>query len=86
MKPTVPEVLPLVRSLYRGLDLCTRDSGGVGGHLHIVLDDGNITDSDVRFCLDEARHDKCATCVKIAELLMQMSRTQRAKISEMAYD
>lgn len=85
MKPTVPEVLPLVRDLYRGLAPCTRDAGRVGGHLHIVLDDGNTEDNHVQFCLDSATKDNCTTCIKLAELMLKMSKTQRGKLSDMAY-
>jgi hypothetical protein len=82
MKPTVPEVLPLVRRLYNEDDLCSRNSGIVGGHLHIVLDDGNVEDSNVQFCLQEAIKDHCATCIRLAELLLLMSKTQRAKLEK----
>lgn len=80
-KPTIPEVLPLVNQLYLEEDPCTKDAGCVGGHLHIVLDDGNIEDGCVQFCLDQAIEDNCPTCRTIAEQLMQMSKTQRKKIA-----
>lgn len=76
MKP----ILRDVHRLYQGRDECSRDSGSVGGHLHIVLDDGNIEDGHVQFCLDEARRDACETCIRLAELLLEMSLTQRAKL------
>lgn len=86
MKPTVPEVLPLVHRLYRGDDPCVpHHSGNVGGHLHIVLDDGNVERGHVQFCLDEARKDGCVTCIRIAELMIQMSPTQCGKLSDRAY-
>ncbi len=84
-KPTVPEVLPLVHRLYDEDDVCTRDAGCVGGHLHIVLDDDNGEDGCVAFCLEEARKDGCATCLRLAELLMQMSRTQRLKLANLKH-
>ncbi len=83
MKPTVPEVAPLVRALYRGDDECSRGSGNVGGHLHIVLDDGNIETGHVSFCLDRALEDDCETCARLARVLLQMSRTQRSKLANM---
>lgn len=84
-KPTVPDVLPMVRRLYRGDDPCSRGSGSVGGHLHIVLDDGNVEDGHVSYCLEEAMADQCETCVKLATLLRQMSRTQRGRLPDLAY-
>jgi hypothetical protein len=73
-RPTVPEVLPLVRALY------ALPFHGVGGHLHIVLDDGNIEDGSVRFCLDAARGANCAPCAELAEKLLEMSKTQRLRV------
>ena len=43
---TIPEVLPFVRDLYQ--------RNAVGCCLHIVLDDGNIKDKDVEFCINQA--------------------------------
>ena len=85
LKPAVPEVLSLVRRLYAQDDPCTRDAGCVGGHLHIVLDDGNVEDGHVAFCLTKAQEDGCTTCITLAGLLMRMSKTQRSKLSEGAY-
>lgn len=41
-RPTVPEVLPLVRAFL--------ERHPAGGSLHIALDDGNLRDSDLEFC------------------------------------
>ena len=79
-KPTIPEVLPLIKE-YRD-----KDGNGVGGNLHIILDDGNVNDSDVIFCLDRAKETNDTDGVKIAEMLLQMSKTQRSKLSNMFYD
>lgn len=80
MKPaadlTLPEVMPLVETLY------SLPQHGVGGHLHIVLDDGNVQDDDLAYCLDRAREDGCAACYALALILLQMSGTQRRKIAE----
>lgn len=74
-KPTVPEVLPLVNAYYR------KPGNAVGGSLHIVLEDENIDNGHVQFCLDYAREHGDDDGVKLAELLLKMSRTQRRKIS-----
>ena len=50
-EPTVPEVLPLVAA-YRDMP-----GNGVGGNFHIVLDEGNVTDEDVAYCLNRAREN-----------------------------
>ena len=70
-----------MRALYNYDNPCTRRTGGVGGHLHIVLDDNNVDDYSVKLCLDEAEKDHCTTCIELAQVLMMMSMTQRYKLS-----
>ena len=72
MKPTVPQVMPLVRAIYR--------RNFVGCCLHIVLDDGNTKDSHVQFCLEQAREEGHADCLELAEKIALMSRAQRRKL------
>lgn len=55
----------------------------IGGNLHTVLDDGNVRDLDVKFCLERAREKDDEDGVKLAELLLKMSKTQRCKIYKM---
>lgn len=73
-KPTVPEVLPIVKAYY------AKPNNGVGGSLHIVLDDGNIETSSVKFCREYARQNNDLDGVALAELLLKMSYTQRKKL------
>jgi hypothetical protein len=78
MKPTVPEVLPLVWDLYdRSLDGCC---------LHIVLDDGNVDDASVKFCMRYAEEMVHWECLCLAETLLHMSKTQRTQLSSRAYE
>lgn len=74
-KPTVPEVLPLVQAYY------ALPGNGVGGSLHIVLEDGNVEDSSVAFCLKAAQERGDAPGVELASILLRMSRTQRLKLA-----
>ena len=76
MKPTVPEVLPIVQALYR------RHSAGCCWH--VVLDDGN-TDS-VLWTVGWMEKEWCGfpECKQLAELLPKMSRTQITKLSRLA--
>ncbi len=74
MKPTVPEVLPLVQAYY------ATPGNEVGGALHLVLSDGNVNDSHVQFCLNAARERGDEKGIELAELLLRMSRTQRLKL------
>lgn len=73
-KPTVPEVRPLVEALYN------TPEGGAGCCLHTVLDDDNVADSHVQFCLDYAIERGHTKCIELARLLLRMSKTQRSKL------
>lgn len=81
MKPTVPEVLPIVRALYK------RHSAGCCWH--IVLDDGNVGDDSVAWCASHIQDHGCdarvrSECHQLAELLPKMSRTQRIKLGDLS--
>lgn len=78
-KPTVPEVLPQVVEYYR------LPGNGAGGSLHIVLDEGNVSDDNVRFCIGWARDHGDDAGVQLAEVLLRMSRTQRRKLYAMSW-
>lgn len=71
-RPTVPDVLPYVDSVYR------RD--GAGCCLHILTDDGNVRDSDAEFVSALAIERGHADCIRAASMLREMSKTQRLKI------
>lgn len=77
---TVPDVMPVVR------EFLTAPGNSVGGHLHIVLDDGNIGDQHIQSCLDDARKAGDALAVKLAEMLLQLTKTQRRRIVNLAYE
>ncbi len=80
-RPSVPEVLPLVNAYY-----CFKPCG-VGGSLHIVLDDGNIADGHIEYCIECARDPDFHICKDfgrldeagelLGRLLLLMSWTQR---------
>lgn len=71
-RPTVPQVLPFVRAYY--------NDHSVGGSLHIVLDDGNLEDGHIRFCIDSANERGDAAGAMLGRLLLEMTRTQRTKV------
>jgi hypothetical protein len=71
------------------------DGHGVGGALHMVLDDGNLEDSHIHYCRQTAStgqwHDgkrficicnvvPCEAAVEIADDLLAMTMTQRRKV------
>jgi hypothetical protein len=71
---TVPEVIDAARSYYDA------HSSLAGGNLHILLEDGNVRDSDVQFCirLTEANRDNSGNA--LAKKLLLMTRTQRKRV------
>lgn len=71
-KPTIPEVLPDFLAYYR--------QHPAWGALHIVLDDGNVLDRDVEFCIKYAAENGDAEGERLARILLKMSVTQRAKL------
>lgn len=48
-KPTIPDVIDRFRAYF------AQPSNGAWGSLHIVLDDNNVDDDSVRFCIDNAQ-------------------------------
>jgi len=78
-KPTIPEVMPLIKAYY------AISGNGVGGNLHIILDDGNIDNEDVKFCLDECKKSCDSEGVILCGLLLRMSKTQRRKMYKMSH-
>lgn len=72
-RPTVPEVLPLVRAVYA--------RHVVGCCLHILTDDFNVSDADATSCVERARSLQHEDCLHAAEALQRMTRTQRLKVA-----
>jgi hypothetical protein len=48
--------------------------GGCGCCLHIVLDDGNVKEYHVRYCLENAEH---GICKEVAEMLLRLTEEGR---------
>lgn len=79
-KPKIPEVLPLLR------DYAKMQGNGAGGWLHCILDDGNVEDKDVKWCIGGAKSNGDKESVKLGKLLLRMSKTQRRKLAWMFYE
>ncbi|MGK3981344.1 hypothetical protein WMF38_57635 [Sorangium sp. So ce118] len=77
LKPTVPDVLPLVRAYY------AKPGNGAGGSLHVVLDDGNVDDDSLRLCEERAEERGDRDGAALAKALLRMSKTQRLKLRAM---
>ncbi len=68
---TGPYLTALVRAFYE------RDTNTVGCCLHIVTDDGNISDGDVSWCVERALENGHRDCAFVGGALLAASRTQR---------
>ena len=75
-KPTVPEIVPLVRALIDAHDGCC---------WHNVLADGNVNARDVDDCARRADRRAHPDCIALIKPITAMSRTQRRKLSALAY-
>lgn len=75
-RPTVPEVVGRFAEYL--------SSNPSWGALHLVLEDQNVTDSNVSFCKDRAIETGDREGLELAEILMRMSRTQRLKLGDAA--
>ncbi len=75
-KITVPEVMDQFVEYLR------KPGNGVGGSLHIVLDDQNIQNHHVEFCISHAEQCDDEDGIKLGKILLEMSKTQRLKISK----
>jgi len=84
-KPTVPEVLPLLREYYL--------ENPTGGAVHIITDDGNTEQGHADWCVEwAASREFCPYCdhpgphhLAIAKLLQRCSGTQRGKLARLAH-
>jgi len=74
-----PELTPELKQRFRAY-LETHPSWG---HLHIALDDGNVRDSDVDFCIMFAAEWQDDEGLALARILRTMSKTQRKKLAGM---
>jgi hypothetical protein len=83
VKPTVPEVLPLVR-FYCSLE----EAEGLGGCLHIFVEDGNCDDGNIKGCREFAKEmpDKGELGFPICDVLLKMTKTQRKSIYGAGYE
>lgn len=72
-KPNVPTVQPLVDAYYAL-------GNWAGGSLHIALEDCNVKDRDVQWCVENAEKDGDCYGVLLGKVLLRMSKTQRLKL------
>jgi hypothetical protein len=76
---SLPDVIDQFSAYY------ARPENRAWGSLHVVLDDGNYEDSSVRYCIEWARECGDEEGVRLAELLLKLSRTQRSKVDRLVW-
>jgi hypothetical protein len=54
----------------------------VWGSLHVVLEDGNTSDDNVRFCIEWAEQERDADGVTLAKWLLSLPRRQRIRVGD----
>lgn len=77
--PPFDSLMERVRALY------ATEHGAVGGCLHIVLDDGNLEDENVEFCIGWAEDHGCTICRPLAIDLLAVDQATRQRIYENVY-
>jgi hypothetical protein len=78
MKPyTVSEVLPIIREYYN------KPGNGNGGSLHIVLEDDNVADKHIKWCITHAVEVGDSGGEYLGRILLTMSKTQRLKLGKL---
>lgn len=77
--PTVDQALAVARAYYAS-------GNPLGGNLHVVLDDGNIEDSHVEWCLERCLELNDKSGEELALLLLKMTPVQRQMVYERIYD
>jgi hypothetical protein len=78
-KLNIKDVLPMV------LAYVALPNNRVGGNLHIVLDDQNIKDYHIQFCIDMAIEKGDTAGVELGRAILQLSKTQRLKLAYLWY-
>lgn len=73
-KPTVPQLIEAAKAYY------LMPGNAAGGSLHIVLDDCNIEDNDIKWCIDYANFNGDNEGVLLAKMLLKASLDQRRKL------
>jgi len=73
-RPTVDKVIPIARAFY------AKPGNQCGGNLHIVLDDGNVKDSHVLLCIEDAEKSGDSYGAELGRTLMRMTKTQRLEV------
>lgn len=76
-RPTIPQHFERFCAYYA--------KNPVWGSLHIVLDDQNLGDDSVRFCIDYAKEHGDEEGHALGLILLEMSKTQRGRLDKLVF-
>ena len=71
---TVKHLIDLIREYYK------IDGNSVGGNLHTVIDDGNLKDKNIDFCIKCCTQSNDIKGLEICNIFKSLSKTQRKKV------
>lgn len=74
------EIVEWCNYVYNAPDMPDGGSHACGGHLHIVLDDHNIEDHHIEYCIKSAKRDNCKMCETTGNIILKMSYLERARL------
>ena len=75
MKAYMEKYKPFINDLIQYYYTSVPDFG-CGGSLHVVLDDGNIEHSNIRWCKEECEKDNDALGMLIADILLEFTEKE----------
>ena len=82
-KPLYQETIQLINEIYKSHSV-------TGGELHIVLDDGNVEDHHIQWCIDNSikeceNQEEKELYLKCANNLLKMKIKQRFEVISASY-
>lgn len=80
VKPALPSVVEAFAAYN------AKPENGAWGHLHIVLDDANLSNDSVKFCKECAEKSGDADGALLADVLLLMSKTQRGRLGRDVFE
>lgn len=70
----------IIELIMKAKNYYFQEGNSVGGNLHIILNDGNIENSDIQYCLKLCKEKNDLLGIELSELLLKASKTQRKKL------
>ncbi len=62
-----------------------KPENGSGGRCHVVLEDGNLFDGSIQYCLGECEYAGDVDGARIMNAMFEMTRSQRRRVLQRSY-